>query len=197
MRAPRESCHGRYLRVAAVFHGQMSMKEVDEQMLNVQNKNSSYFVKWIPNNVKTAVCEVLPRGLKMEVTFTGKSTAIQEQFRASQSSSLPCSARRPSSTGTWVRGWTGGVQEAESNTNDLVAESISRRMPPQKRGRILVRRPKGKPKVMPRHPGLSVPAAFFLSCPFPLPQKLHLLLLFFFFLLEVFSNSCWHIIGAQ
>ncbi|KAG8572855.1 hypothetical protein GDO81_012190 [Engystomops pustulosus] len=26
----------------------------DEQMLNVQNKNSSYFAEWIPNNVKTA-----------------------------------------------------------------------------------------------------------------------------------------------
>ncbi|KAI4303525.1 hypothetical protein MLD38_039139 [Melastoma candidum] len=31
----------------------MSTKEVDEQMLNVQNKNSSYFVEWIPNNVKS------------------------------------------------------------------------------------------------------------------------------------------------
>ena len=30
----------------------MSMKEVDEQMLAVQNKNSAYFVEWIPNNVK-------------------------------------------------------------------------------------------------------------------------------------------------
>ena len=43
---------GRYLTVAAVFRGRMSMKEVDEQMLAVQNKNSSYFVEWIPNNVK-------------------------------------------------------------------------------------------------------------------------------------------------
>ena len=28
-------------------------REVDEQMLNVQNKNSSYFVEWIPNNITT------------------------------------------------------------------------------------------------------------------------------------------------
>ncbi len=48
--------HGRYLTVAAVFRGRISMKEVDEQMLAVQQKNSSYFVEWIPNNVKTAVC---------------------------------------------------------------------------------------------------------------------------------------------
>merc|ERR1712107_405565 len=39
----------------------MSMKEVDEQILNIQNKNSSYFVEWIPNNVKTAVCDIPPR----------------------------------------------------------------------------------------------------------------------------------------
>ena len=36
----------RYLTVAAVFRGRMSMKEVDEQMLGIQNKNSSYFVEW-------------------------------------------------------------------------------------------------------------------------------------------------------
>lgn len=30
------------------------MKEVEEQMQNVQTKNSAYFVEWIPNNVQTA-----------------------------------------------------------------------------------------------------------------------------------------------
>jgi len=48
------------------------MKEVDEQMLNVQNKNSGYFVEWIPNNVKTAVCDIPPTGLKMAATFIGQ-----------------------------------------------------------------------------------------------------------------------------
>jgi len=71
----------RYLTVAAIFRGRMSMKEVDEQMLNIQNKNSSYFVEWIPNNVKTAVCDIPPRGLKMAATFIGNSTAIQELFK--------------------------------------------------------------------------------------------------------------------
>ena len=69
------------LLVAAVFRGRMSMKEVDEQMLNIQNKNSAYFVEWIPNNVKTAVCDIPPRGLKMAATFIGNSTAIQELFK--------------------------------------------------------------------------------------------------------------------
>ncbi len=56
-------------------------QEVDEQMLNVQNKNSAYFVEWIPNNVKTAVCDIPPRGLKMAATFIGNSTSIQELFK--------------------------------------------------------------------------------------------------------------------
>ncbi len=58
-----------------------SLKEVDEQMQNIQNKNSAYFVEWIPNNVKTAVCDIPPRGLKMAATFIGNSTAIQELFK--------------------------------------------------------------------------------------------------------------------
>merc|ERR1712219_28264 len=33
--------HGRYLTASAMFRGRMSTKEVDEQMLNVQNKNST------------------------------------------------------------------------------------------------------------------------------------------------------------
>ena len=81
MMAACDPRHGRYLTVATMFRGRMSMKEVDEQMLNVQNKNSSYFVEWIPNNVKTAVCDIPPRGLKMSSTFIGNSTAIQELFK--------------------------------------------------------------------------------------------------------------------
>ncbi len=64
--------HGRYLTASAVFRGRVSTKEVDEQMLNVQNKNSSYFVEWIPNNVKCSVCDIPPKGLKMSATFIGK-----------------------------------------------------------------------------------------------------------------------------
>lgn len=68
-------------QVAAVFRGKVSMKEVEEQMQNVQTKNSAYFVEWIPNNVLTAQCDIPPRGLKMAVTFLGNSTAIQELFK--------------------------------------------------------------------------------------------------------------------
>ncbi|XP_030672920.1 tubulin beta-7 chain-like isoform X2 [Nomascus leucogenys] len=115
--------HGRYLTVAAVFRGRMSMKEVDEQMLNVQNKNSSYFVEWIPNNVKTAVCDIPPRGLKMAVTFIGNSTAIQELFKRISEQFTAMFRRK-----AFLHWYTGeGMDEmefaeAESNMNDLVSE---------------------------------------------------------------------------
>jgi tubulin beta len=122
MMAACDPRHGRYLTVAAVFRGRMSMKEVDEQMLGIQNKNSSYFVEWIPNNIKTAVCDIPPRGLKMAATFIGNSTAIQELFKRiseqftamfrrkvgwiSFIDSLTFCFVRLSSIGTLVRAWT-------------------------------------------------------------------------------------------
>ena len=68
MMAACDPRHGRYLTVAVIFRGRMSMKDVDEQMLNIQNKNTSYFVEWIPNNVKTAVCDIPPRKLQYKST---------------------------------------------------------------------------------------------------------------------------------
>lgn len=126
------------------------MKEVDEQMLNIQNKNSSYFVEvsffvgsllavfvdiisnyiyfishlqWIPNNVKTAVCDIPPRGLKMAATFIGNSTAIQELFKRISEQFTAMFRRK-----AFLHWYTGeGMDEmefteAESNMNDLVSE---------------------------------------------------------------------------
>ena len=52
-----------------------------ETLRNGQNKNSSYFVEQIPNNIKASVCDILPTGLNMTVAFAGHSTAIQEMFK--------------------------------------------------------------------------------------------------------------------
>ncbi|XP_018013932.1 tubulin beta chain [Hyalella azteca] len=114
---------GRYLTVAVVFRGRMSMKDVDEQLFKVQNKNSSYFVEWIPNNVKTAVCDISPRGMKMAATFIGNSTAIQELFNRISEQFTAMFKRK-----AFLHWYTGeGMDEmefteAESNMNDLVSE---------------------------------------------------------------------------
>ncbi|CAA7406917.1 unnamed protein product [Spirodela intermedia] len=115
--------HGRYLTASAMFRGRMSTKEVDEQLINVQNKNSSYFVEWIPNNVKSSVCDIPPKGLKMAATFIGNSTSIQEMFHR-VSEQFTAMFRRKA----FLHWYTGeGMDEmefteAESNMNDLVAE---------------------------------------------------------------------------
>eukprot|EP00434_Breviolum_minutum_P008933 symbB.v1.2.007871.t1/scaffold448.1/size203282/23 len=104
--------HGRYLTAAALFRGRMSTKEVDEQMLNVQNKNSSYFVEWIPNNIKASVCDIPPKGLKMAEMFKRVAEYFTAMFRRK----------------AFLHWYTGeGMDEmefteAESNMNDLVSE---------------------------------------------------------------------------
>merc|ERR1711892_1345431 len=123
MMAAADPRHGRYLTVAAIFRGRMSMKEVDEQMLAVQNKNSASFVEWIPNNVKVAVCDVLPKGLPMAAIFIGNTTTIQEIFKRI-AEQLTAMFRRKASL-HWYTGE--GMDEmefteAEYNLNDLCSE---------------------------------------------------------------------------
>lgn len=92
-------------------------------MRNVQSKNSSYFVEWIPNNVQTALCSIPPRGLKMSSTFLGNSTAIQELFKRIGEQFTLMFRRK-----AFLHWYTGeGMDEmefteAESNMNDLVSE---------------------------------------------------------------------------
>merc|ERR1712046_60446 len=94
-----------------------------EQLLNVQNKNSSYFVEWIPNNIKASVCDIPPKGLKMAVAFLGNSTAIQEMFKRVAEHFTAMFRRK-----AFLHWYTGeGMDEmefteAESNMNDLVSE---------------------------------------------------------------------------
>lgn len=61
--------------LALVFRGRLSMREIDEQILHVQNRNSQYFIDWIPQNVKTAVCDIPPKGCRMSCTFLGSNSS--------------------------------------------------------------------------------------------------------------------------
>merc|ERR1712178_659074 len=93
------------------------------QTLNAQNKNSSDFVEWIPNNIKASVCDIPPKGLKMAVSFAGNSTAIQEMFKRGAEYFTGMFRRK-----AFLHWYTGeGMDEmefteAESNMNDLVSE---------------------------------------------------------------------------
>jgi len=115
--------HGRYLTCALMFRGKLSSKEVDDQMVSMITKNSSYFVEWIPNNLKASICDVPPIGLKMSSVFVGNSTAIQEAWRR-VADQFQIMFRRKA----FLHWYTGeGMDEmefteAESNLTDLIAE---------------------------------------------------------------------------
>ncbi|KAK2676171.1 hypothetical protein RAB80_008357 [Fusarium oxysporum f. sp. vasinfectum] len=123
MMAASDFRNGRYLTCSAIFRGRVAMKEVEDQMRNVQNKNSSYFVEWIPNNIQTALCAIPPRGLTMSSTFIGNSTSIQELFKRVGEQFTAMFRRK-----AFLHWYTGeGMDEmefteAESNMNDLVSE---------------------------------------------------------------------------
>ena len=114
---------GRFLTVAAIFRGRVSMKEVDEQMAGIQDKNTEYFVEWIPNNIKTAVCDIPPRGLKLSGTFISNSTSIQALFNRILDQFTAMFRRK-----AFLHWYTGeGMDELEfseaaSNMTDLVSE---------------------------------------------------------------------------
>jgi tubulin beta len=116
--------HGRYLTAACMFRGaKLPTKQIDEQMLNVQMKNNTYFVEWIPHNIKTSICDIPPRGLPMAGTFIGNSTSIQEMFKRVAEQFTLMFRRK-----AFLHWYTGeGMDEmefteAESNMNDLIAE---------------------------------------------------------------------------
>jgi tubulin beta len=115
--------HGRYLTASAVFRGKVSTKEVDQQMLYVQSKNSNYFVEWIPNNIKSSVCDIAPAGQKITATFLANSTAIQSLFKRVSDQFQAMFKRK-----AFLHWYTGEgmdemeFSEAESNMNDLVSE---------------------------------------------------------------------------
>eukprot|EP00568_Trieres_chinensis_P010352 CAMPEP_0183298264 /NCGR_PEP_ID=MMETSP0160_2-20130417/5339_1 /TAXON_ID=2839 ORGANISM="Odontella Sinensis, Strain Grunow 1884" /NCGR_SAMPLE_ID=MMETSP0160_2 /ASSEMBLY_ACC=CAM_ASM_000250 /LENGTH=448 /DNA_ID=CAMNT_0025460269 /DNA_START=137 /DNA_END=1483 /DNA_ORIENTATION=- len=115
--------HGRYLTCAMMFRGSMSSKEVDDQMSQIVSKNSTYFVEWIPNNLKASICDVPPIGMDMSSVFIGNSTAIQEAWKRVAEQFAVMFRRK-----AFLHWYTGeGMDEmefteAESNLNDLVSE---------------------------------------------------------------------------
>jgi len=116
---------GKYLTIAAIYRGMISMKEVDDQIWSMQNKYSSNFVPFIPNGVKTAVCNVPPKGLKISGTFIANTTSILETLQRIRQNFQSMLARK-----AYLHWYTGeGMDyeeftEAESNLSDLISEYL-------------------------------------------------------------------------
>lgn len=123
MMAACDPRQGRYLTAAAYFRGKVSTKEVEDQMHNMQAKHSPDFVEWIPNNIKTSVCDVPSTDADVSASFIGNSTAIQDLFKRVGDQFSVMFRRK-----AFLHWFTGeGMDEmefteAESNMNDLVSE---------------------------------------------------------------------------
>uniref|UniRef100_A0A060T354 Tubulin beta chain n=1 Tax=Blastobotrys adeninivorans TaxID=409370 RepID=A0A060T354_BLAAD len=123
MMAACDPRHGRYLTAACFFRGKVSVKEVEDQVALVQQRNSQEFVEWIPQNVQTALCSIPPKNLKMSATFVGNTTSIQELFTR-VNDQFSAMYRRKAFLHWYINEGMDEVEftEAESNLADLVAE---------------------------------------------------------------------------
>lgn len=116
--------HGKFISLANLYRGKdLSMQEILEQLLHLQNRNSSYFVEWIALNCVTGVCQVPEKDLQLSSTFISNTTAIQWPLKRLSENFTAMFKRK-----AFLHHYTGeGMDqmefiEAESNMNDLVSE---------------------------------------------------------------------------
>jgi tubulin beta len=114
---------GKYLAASFVFRGPMSTQEVDENIKNLQNKQTEDFVEWIPNNVKTSIVVTPPKTSEVSATFVANTTALKGIFQrlATQFGAM----YRRKAFLHWYKGE--GMdemefQEADKNVRDLITE---------------------------------------------------------------------------
>ncbi|KAJ3884865.1 beta-tubulin 2 [Lentinula edodes] len=114
---------GRYLTAATIFRGKVASREAEVAVHDLQMRNSQYFVEWIPDNVSVSLVSVPPAGQKLAATALSNSTAVQELFTRTLGAFSAMYKR-----GAFLHWYTGEgmdhmeFSEAESNTQDLIAE---------------------------------------------------------------------------
>ncbi|KDR78728.1 hypothetical protein GALMADRAFT_244250 [Galerina marginata CBS 339.88] len=114
---------GRYLTAATIFRGDISSREAEVAIHDLQTKNSQHFVEWIPDNVSVSLVRVPPVGQTQSATALSNSTAIQELFKRTLEGFSAMFKKR-----AFLHWYTGEgmdimeFSEAENNTRDLIAE---------------------------------------------------------------------------
>ncbi|KZT07580.1 beta-tubulin 2 [Laetiporus sulphureus 93-53] len=114
---------GRYLTAATIFRGKISSREAEYSVKDLQTKNSTQFVEWIPDNVSVALCSVPPVGQTQSATCLANSTAVQELFQRTLTQFAAMYKRH-----AFLHWYTGEgmdemeFSEAESNAHDLISE---------------------------------------------------------------------------
>lgn len=75
---------GKYITVNLVLRGDICSKDVDLELLKIQNDHRFSFVDWIPNNIKTTLVDVPHFGFFRSVTSLISSTEIRSVFKRIQ-----------------------------------------------------------------------------------------------------------------
>jgi len=114
---------GKYMTASLIFRGEMSTKEVDENIEKRQSANSNDFVEWTPNNIKTSVVKVPTKDATMSCTFVANTTALKGIFQ--RLSTQFGSMYKRKAFLHWYKGegmCEMEFQEADTNVRDLITE---------------------------------------------------------------------------
>jgi len=106
-----------------MFRGRLSNQEIDDNLYQAQQRNASSFVEWIPNNIKSSLCDIPPPGQKVGVTFVANSTAIQDVFKRISEQFTAMFKRKAFLHSYEAEGMDEmEFSDAEGNLNDLINE---------------------------------------------------------------------------
>ena len=115
--------NGRYLTASAIFRGRMSRREVEEAMSSLRKSNSSNYIEWIPDNIRTWICDEPAKGQIRSGTLISNTTSVQDVFKRISEQFTAIYKRK-----AFLHWFTGeGMDkleftEAESNMLDLISE---------------------------------------------------------------------------
>ncbi|KAH8831875.1 beta-tubulin 2 [Flagelloscypha sp. PMI_526] len=115
--------YGRYLTAATMFRGDISSREAETAIYDLQQKNREHFVEWIPDNVSMTMVTSPSIGDLKSGTCLSNTTSMQDLFKRSLDYFHLMYKRK-----AFLHWYTGEgmdemeFSEAESNTQDLIAE---------------------------------------------------------------------------
>ena len=114
---------GRFFTAAAILRGIFGTSEVEETISQFKDQKSSFFVEWIPDNIKASLCSFSTPSISKSCCALGNFPESVEQFKRVANSFTEMLRRK-----AFIHWYTGeGVDEmefteAESNVNDLISE---------------------------------------------------------------------------
>ncbi|KAL0266952.1 UNVERIFIED_CONTAM: hypothetical protein PYX00_009354 [Menopon gallinae] len=115
--------NGKILTVAFFVRGNVCMKDVINKLEEIQDKNSSKFVEWVPDNAKAFVYELPASLMSVSATMISNTTAIQHLLKRLKDQFYSMFRRKAFLTPYTSEGMEEmEFEEAASSLTDLVDE---------------------------------------------------------------------------